>query len=79
MASISNVILLTLNEFLSIYPSIIQMKRERSPKQLNIKIPNQELNILNGFSEHFERTKTDIIREFIRSLESESLESHNHH
>ena len=49
------------------------MTRARSPKQLNIKIPNQELNILNGFSQHCERTKTDIIREFIRSLETESL------
>ena len=49
------------------------MKIERSPKQLNIKIPDRELNILNGFSEHFGRTKTDIIREFIRSLASESL------
>ena len=51
------------------------MKKSHHPKQLNIKIPNQELNILNGFSDHFERTKTDIIREFIRSLEPKTLEN----
>lgn len=39
-------------------------------KQLNIKVPKQELSILEAFTEKTERTKTDIIREFIRSLES---------
>lgn len=39
-------------------------------RQLNIKIPNQELAILNSFSEKTDRTKTNIIREFIRSLEN---------
>jgi predicted DNA-binding protein len=37
-------------------------------KQLNIKIPEQELKILEAFSEKTSRTKTDILREFIRSL-----------
>ena len=37
-------------------------------KQLNIKIPEQELKILAEFSEKTSRTKTDILREFIRSL-----------
>jgi predicted DNA-binding protein len=40
----------------------------RTIKQLNIKIPNQELSILEAFTENTERTKTDVIREFIRAL-----------
>jgi predicted DNA-binding protein len=39
-------------------------------KQLNIKVPQQELNILEAFAGNNERTKTDIIREFIRSLKT---------
>lgn len=39
-------------------------------KQLNIKIPEQELKVLAEFSEKTSRTKTDILREFIRSLSS---------
>jgi predicted DNA-binding protein len=45
-------------------------KRSMSLKQLNVKIPEQELRILEAFAEKTERTKTDIIREFIRSLQS---------
>lgn len=41
-----------------------------SLKQLNVKIPEQELRILEAFAEKTERTKTDIIREFIRSLQA---------
>jgi predicted DNA-binding protein len=41
-----------------------------SLKQLNVKIPEQELRILEAFAEKTERTKTDIIREFIRSLQN---------
>ncbi len=40
----------------------------RTIKQLNIKIPNQELLILQAFTENTKRTKTDVIREFIRAL-----------
>jgi predicted DNA-binding protein len=43
-------------------------KRNMSLKQLNVKIPEQELKILEAFADKTERTKTDIIREFIRSL-----------
>ena len=42
--------------------------KARVIKQLNIKIPNQELLILEAFTESTERTKTDVIREFIRAL-----------
>ena len=42
--------------------------KARVIKQLNIKIPNQELLILQAFTENTERTKTDVIREFIRTL-----------
>jgi predicted DNA-binding protein len=41
-----------------------------SLKQLNVKIPEQELKILEAFAGKTERTKTDIIREFIRSLQA---------
>ncbi len=43
-----------------------------SLKQLNVKIPEQELKILVEFAEKTDRTKTDIIREFIRSLKEAS-------
>lgn len=44
--------------------------RTMSLKQLNVKIPEQELRILEAFADKTERTKTDIIREFIRSLQT---------
>ena len=44
--------------------------RTMSLKQLNVKIPEQELRILEAFAEKTERTKTDIIREFIRALQA---------
>jgi hypothetical protein len=44
--------------------------RSMSLKQLNVKIPEQELRILEAFADKTERTKTDIIREFIRSLQA---------
>jgi Ribbon-helix-helix protein, copG family len=50
--------------------SIHTGKRLMSLKQLNVKIPEQELRILEAFAEKTERTKTDIIREFIRSLQT---------
>ena len=46
----------------------IMTTKSRTIKQLNIKIPNQELLILQAFTESTERTKTDVIREFIRAL-----------
>lgn len=50
--------------------SIPATPRTMSLKQLNVKIPEQELRILEAFAEKTERTKTDIIREFIRSLQA---------
>lgn len=50
--------------------SITSNTRTMSLKQLNVKIPEQELRILEAFAEKTERTKTDIIREFIRSLQA---------
>jgi predicted DNA-binding protein len=41
-----------------------------SLKQLNIKVPQQELKLLEAFAGNAERTKTDVIREFIRSLQT---------
>ena len=37
-------------------------------KQLNIRVPAHELKILNRYARKTKRTKTDILREFIRSL-----------
>jgi predicted DNA-binding protein len=53
-----------------IHHSIPSSTRTMSLKQLNVKIPEQELRILEAFAEKTERTKTDIIREFIRSLQA---------
>ena len=41
-------------------------------KQLCIRIPDQELKVLDIYARQTGRTKTDIIREFIRSLQRES-------
>lgn len=40
-----------------------------SQNQLSIRVPEHELQILDRYSRKTKRTKTDIIREFIRSLE----------
>ena len=43
-------------------------------KQVCIRIPGHELEILDRYAKKTKRTKTDILREFIRSLqESEDL------
>ena len=44
-----------------------------SYKQLNIRLPAQELKILNRYANKTQRTKTDILREFIRSLKNSNL------
>lgn len=55
----------------NIVPSNLPIRtRSMSLKQLNVKIPEQELRILEAFADKTERTKTDIIREFIRSLQA---------
>ena len=42
-------------------------------KQLNIRVPAHELRILNSYAIQTKRTKTDILREFIRSLNQKSV------
>ncbi|MDJ0678299.1 MAG: ribbon-helix-helix protein, CopG family [Xenococcaceae cyanobacterium MO_167.B52] len=37
-------------------------------KQLNIRVPAHELKILDSYAKETKRTKTEILREFIRSL-----------
>jgi NRPS condensation-like uncharacterized protein len=37
-------------------------------KTFNIRIPEPELNTLKAYCEQENRTQTDVIREFIRSL-----------
>ncbi|MDJ0706759.1 MAG: ribbon-helix-helix domain-containing protein [Leptolyngbyaceae cyanobacterium MO_188.B28] len=44
-------------------------------KQLNIRIPEHELKILARYARKTKRTKTDIIREFIRSLKTQNNSS----
>ena len=39
--------------------------------QLCIRVPEHELKILDRYAKQTQRTKTDIIREFIRSLKDE--------
>lgn len=38
-------------------------------KQLNLRVPDIELEILERYCERYQRSKTDVIREFIRSLQ----------
>ncbi|PSB56720.1 CopG family transcriptional regulator [Chamaesiphon polymorphus CCALA 037] len=45
----------------------------KSARQLNIKLLQQDIDILEAYSEKTQRTKTDILREFIRSLQSKLL------
>jgi predicted DNA-binding protein len=37
-------------------------------KQLNIRIPGKEMDILETYCKQTSRTKTDVLRELIRSL-----------
>ena len=37
-------------------------------KQLNIRIPGKEIHILETYCNQTSRTKTDVLRELIRSL-----------
>ena len=37
-------------------------------KQLNVRLPTHEMKILEQYAKKTGRTKTDLIREFIRSL-----------
>lgn len=41
---------------------------------LNIRLPKSEIHILESYCRTHSRTKTEVIREFIRSLEQESLQ-----
>jgi predicted DNA-binding protein len=41
-----------------------------SEKQLSIRIPEHEMKILEQYAKKAKRTKTDVIREFIRTLEA---------
>ena len=40
-------------------------------KQINIRVPAHELEILDSYAKQTKRTKTEILREFIRSLTTE--------
>jgi len=40
-----------------------------SEKQLSVRLPEHEMELLERYAEKAKRTKTDVIREFIRTLE----------
>ncbi len=40
-------------------------------KQINIRVPAHELKILDSYAKQTKRTKTEILRGFIRSLSKE--------
>ncbi|MGB5631531.1 MAG: ribbon-helix-helix protein, CopG family [Waterburya sp.] len=41
-------------------------------KQINIRVPAHELRILDSYAKQTKRTKTEILREFIRTLNREA-------
>ncbi len=41
--------------------------------QLNIRIPDIEVEVLDRYCQSKKRTRTDVLREFIRSLEKQDL------
>jgi hypothetical protein len=45
-----------------------------TPRQLTIRLPQVELDRIEAYSKRTGRTKTDILREFIRSLPEPELE-----
>jgi len=45
------------------------MSRQKT-KMVSFKMPDAEIEILTMYSEQVNRTKTDILREFIRALKS---------
>lgn len=45
-------------------------------KQLNIRVPAHELKILDSYAKETKRTKTEILREFIRSLNKKTKVLH---
>lgn len=42
---------------------------EEEIKRLNINLPTSEMEILDAYGKQVKRNKTDLIREYIRSLE----------
>jgi predicted DNA-binding protein len=42
---------------------------EEETKRLNINLPLSEMEILDAYAKQTKRNKTDLIREYIRSLE----------
>ena len=42
---------------------------EEELKRLNINLPASEMQILDAYCQQVKRNKTDLIREFVRSLE----------
>lgn len=41
---------------------------KRKPEHLNVRLPVAEMEALRGYCEETQRTPSDVIREFIRSL-----------
>ncbi|HEY9695829.1 MAG TPA: ribbon-helix-helix protein, CopG family [Trichocoleus sp.] len=43
---------------------------KRNPEHLNVRLPQAEMDLLRRYCAQTERSQSDVIREFIRSLQS---------
>ena len=50
---------------------------KQSPEHLNVRVPTVEMELLRRYCEQAQRSQTDVIREFIRSLQSTAAVAEN--
>lgn len=48
---------------------------KQSPEHLNVRVPTVEMELLRRYCEQAQRSQTDVIREFIRSLKTDTAPS----
>ncbi|MEP0873560.1 ribbon-helix-helix protein, CopG family [Trichocoleus desertorum AS-A10] len=46
---------------------------KRNPEHLNVRLPQAEMELLRRYCQQTQRSQSDVIREFIRSLQSQIL------
>ena len=49
------------------------MIKRLSDKVLNVRLPSNEMRLLEDYCQQSNRTKTDVIRELVRSLKRKTL------
>ncbi len=49
---------------------------KRYIEHLNVRMPTSEMDLLRQYCEETQRTQSDVIREFIRSLKQHNLTTH---